>query len=45
MEVAYAANYLYVDNTKAKTELGMDFRPVEDSIKEAIEWFKKQKMV
>lgn len=45
VEVAYASNYLYVDNTKAKTELGLDFRPVEDSIREAIAWFKKQKMI
>lgn len=45
VEISYAANYLYVDNTKAKTELGLDFRPVEDSIREAIAWFKKRKMI
>jgi dihydroflavonol-4-reductase len=45
VEIAYASNYLYIDNAKAKKDLGLDFRPVEDSIKEAIAWFKENKMV
>jgi len=45
VEVSYASNYLYVDNAKAKKELGIEFRPVENSIKEAIAWFKENKMV
>jgi dihydroflavonol-4-reductase len=44
VEVTYASNYLFFDNTKAKTELGLDFRPVEASIKESIEWFKSRGM-
>ncbi|RJP39794.1 MAG: NAD-dependent epimerase/dehydratase family protein [Desulfobacteraceae bacterium] len=45
VDVSYAANYLYFDNTKARKELGLEFRPVEASLKEAIAWFKKHKMV
>ncbi len=45
VEVTYAANYLYVDNAKAKKELGLKFRPVEDSLKESIAWFKKKNMI
>ncbi len=45
VEVSYASNYLYVDNTKAKKELGLKFQPVEESIKDAIEWFKANKMI
>lgn len=45
VEIAYASNYLYVDNAKAKKELGLTFRPVEDSIKEAVLWFRKNRMI
>jgi len=45
VEVEYAANHLFVDNAKAKKELGLKFRPVEDSLKESIVWFKKNKLV
>jgi len=41
VEIRYASNYLYFDNTKAKTQLGLDFRPVETSIKESLEWFRE----
>ena len=44
VDVKYVSNYLFFDNTKAKTELGLDFRPVETSIKESIEWFKSRGM-
>lgn len=45
VDVSYAANYLYFDNTKARKELGLEFRPVEASLKEAIAWFREHKMV
>jgi dihydroflavonol-4-reductase len=45
VDVTYASNYLYVDNAKARRELGLEFRDVEQSLKEAIEWFKKNKMI
>jgi dihydroflavonol-4-reductase len=35
----YARNYLYFDVSKAKKELGYEPRPVEDSIRRAIDWF------
>ena len=37
----YARQHLYYDNTKAKTELGLEFTPIEDSIRRAIEWFRE----
>jgi len=40
-EIRYASQYLYFDNTKARRELGMEFRPVEDSIRDSITWFKQ----
>ena len=39
MEIDYASQYLFFDNSKARRELGMEFRPLEDSIRDAIEWF------
>ncbi len=45
VEVTYASSYLFFDNAKAKTELGLTFRPVEASIKESIEWFKSRGMI
>ena len=45
VEVKYASNYLFFDNSKAATELGLKFRPVADSIKDAIEWFTENGMV
>ncbi len=45
VEIRYASNYLFFDNSKARKELGLKFRPVEESLKEAIEWFRENKMV
>ncbi len=44
-EVEYASNYLFVDNSRAIHELGMEFTDVETSIRDAVEWFKKEKMI
>jgi dihydroflavonol-4-reductase len=35
----YARQYLYFDNSKARNELGLEFTPVESSIRRAVEWF------
>ena len=40
-EIAYASQYLYFDNTKAVQELGLTFRPAEDSLRESIQWFRE----
>jgi nucleoside-diphosphate-sugar epimerase len=40
-EIAYASQYLYFDNTKAVQELGLTFRPVEDSLQASIKWFRE----
>lgn len=37
----YARQYLFYDNTKARTELGLEFTPIEDSIRRAVEWFRE----
>lgn len=42
VEIAYASQYLYFDNTKAVTELGMTFRDVELSVAESVEWFRSK---
>jgi dihydroflavonol-4-reductase len=44
-EIAYAAQYLYFDNTKAVNELGLSFRPVEDSLQDSIRWFRENRYV
>jgi dihydroflavonol-4-reductase len=41
-EVDYARQYLFFDNSKAKTELGLDFSPIEKSLKDSIGWFKSK---
>jgi dihydroflavonol-4-reductase len=41
IEVEYASNYLYFDNSKAKKELGLEFSPIEDSLAAAIRWFQE----
>jgi dihydroflavonol-4-reductase len=41
-EIRYASQYLYFDNTKARQELGLEFRPVEDSIRDSIQWFREK---
>ncbi len=40
-EIRYASQYLYFDNTKARQELEMEFRPVEDSVRDSIRWFRE----
>lgn len=35
----------YYTNTKARRELKIDFRPVSRAIDDAVDWFKKQKML
>jgi dihydroflavonol-4-reductase len=37
--ILYAAQYLYYDNSKAVEELGLTFRPIQDTIKRAADWF------
>jgi len=44
-EVTYAAQYLYFDNTKAVNELGLSFRPVENSLQDSIRWFRENRYV
>ena len=41
-EITYAAQYLYFDNAKAKNELGLIFRAVEDSLHDSINWFREK---
>lgn len=40
-EIRYAGQYLYFDNAKARDELGLNFRPVEESLLESIQWFRE----
>jgi dihydroflavonol-4-reductase len=40
-EIAYASQYLYFDNSKTLKELGLSFRPVEDSLRDSIMWFRE----
>jgi dihydroflavonol-4-reductase len=40
-EIAYASQYLYFDNKKAIFELGLTFKPVEDSLKDSIIWYRE----
>ncbi|MGD0821881.1 MAG: SDR family oxidoreductase [Desulfomonilia bacterium] len=44
-EIAYASQYLYFDNTKAVTELGLTFKPVENSLQDSINWFRENRYV
>lgn len=43
--IRYANNYLYFDNSKARNELGLEFTPIEDSIKRAISWFVENRYI
>jgi dihydroflavonol-4-reductase len=40
-EIRYASRLLVFDNTRAREELGLDFRPVEDSLRESLRWFRE----
>lgn len=44
-DIGYVAQYPYFDHTKAKTELGLDFTPIEDSIARAIAWFRENRYI
>ncbi|MEH6634217.1 MAG: SDR family NAD(P)-dependent oxidoreductase [Halioglobus sp.] len=36
--MTYATNWVVMDNTKVETDLGFEFRPVEDSMADCIRW-------
>lgn len=40
IEIEYSSQYLYFDNTKAMSELGLKLSPVETSIQKSINWFR-----
>jgi len=40
-EIDYAGQYLFFDNAKARRELGVEFRPVEQSIRDAVAWYEE----
>lgn len=39
--IPYATKYWYVDNTKARSELGLDFRTPEDVLRPTLEWLRE----
>lgn len=39
-EIEYTSEYLYFDNSKAKSELKLELIPVETSFKKSISWFR-----
>ena len=41
-EVPYIAQHAFYDGTKAREELGLELTPVDDSLRRAIEWFRKE---
>lgn len=41
VEVKYASQFLFMDPSKARDELGLRPAPVEESIRDSIEWFRK----
>ena len=43
--IPYATKYWYVDNTKAKTELGIHFRSAEEALKPALNWLVKEEFL
>jgi dihydroflavonol-4-reductase len=38
-EVEYVSQYLFFDNTKARDELGLVCTPIEESLRNSIDWF------
>jgi dihydroflavonol-4-reductase len=42
---AYAMRTAHFSNAKAKRELGLETRPIEESVRRAIEWFRENRMV
>ena len=43
--IPYAVRYWMMDNTKAKTELGVQFRGAIEILKPTLDWLKKSKMI
>jgi len=41
-EVPYAAQYLFYDVKKAREKLGLELSPIEDSLRRAINWFRRE---
>ena len=41
--IPYATRYWYVDNTKAKSELGVRFRPIEEVLGPTLNWLIQEK--
>jgi dihydroflavonol-4-reductase len=40
-----ASRYAYYDSTKARTELGLDFRPLEETVRDSVAWFREIGMI
>ena len=40
-----AAQYCYFENTKVREELGLTFRPLEETLRDSIDWFRKIGMI
>lgn len=40
-----SAKFCYFDNSKARSELGLTFRPVDETIRDSITWFRKIGMI
>jgi dihydroflavonol-4-reductase len=41
-EVPYMAQHLWYDTSKAKTQLGLEPAPIEDSIRRSLDWFRRE---
>ncbi|MDD5712754.1 MAG: NAD-dependent epimerase/dehydratase family protein, partial [Smithellaceae bacterium] len=39
-EVAYASQYLFFDNSKARNELGLTLTPLDESLADSVRWFR-----
>ncbi|MEN6473804.1 MAG: SDR family oxidoreductase [Syntrophaceae bacterium] len=39
-DIAYSSQYLFFDNRKAREELGLTLRPIEQSLADSIAWFR-----
>ncbi len=45
VEVRYSSQYLYFDPSKARKELGLQPTPVEESLRDSVEWFRKNNYI
>ena len=43
--VPYAVKYIFIDNSKARNELGISFRGARDILSSALNWVKAEKMI